>query len=120
MGPCLLSSLLQDEGCLSAGGMLEGRRHSAATGLPPPAQGSKPGDSLLRGAGGRAQNMFRCSGGEQGSSYLQRWSALSSKGVSFSRNSKAQLTSSVKSYKDPEGAIWLLGPPLHPQPVMQT
>lgn len=64
--------------------------------------------------------MFRCSGGEQGSSYLQRWSALSSKGVSFSRNSKAQLTSSVKSYKDPEGAIWLLGPPLHPQPVMQT
>lgn len=38
----------------------------------------------------------------QGSSYLQRWSALSSKGVSFSRNSKAQLTSSVKSYKEPE------------------
>lgn len=32
-------------------------------------------------------------------SYLQRWSALSSKGVSFSRNSKAELTSSVKSYK---------------------
>lgn len=57
---------------------------------------------------------------EAGSAYLQRWSALSSKGVSFSRNSKAQLTSSVKSYKEPERAIWLLGlPPSLPQPAMQ-
>lgn len=31
------------------------------------------------------------------STHLQRWSALSSRGVNFSRNSKAQFTSSVKS-----------------------
>lgn len=57
---------------------------------------------------------------KQGGSYLQRWSALSSKGVSFSRNSKAQLTSSVKSYKEPERATWLLGLPAHPQSSMQA
>lgn len=31
------------------------------------------------------------------STHLQRWSALSSRGVNFSRNSKAEFTSSVKS-----------------------
>ena len=64
---------------------------------------------------GRAQGTFQQS--EAGSSYFQRWSALSSKGVSFSRNSKAQLTSSVKSYKEPKRAIWPLGfPPHHSLP----
>lgn len=48
-------------------------------------------------------------------SYLQRWSALSNKGVSFSRNSKAELTSSVKSCKDSETPSWVLCPPAHPQ-----
>lgn len=55
-----------------------------------------------------------------GESYLQRWSALSSKGVSFSRNSKAQLTSSVKSCEEPGAAMWLLGPLLHPQLVTRA
>ena len=54
---------------------------------------------------------------------MQRWSALSSNGVSFSRNSKAVLTSSVKSCQSkvkPETAIWLPGPPLHPQPALSA
>ena len=51
---------------------------------------------------------------------MQRWSALSSKGVSFSRNSKAELTSSVKSCKEPETAVQLPDPQRHPQPVMQA
>lgn len=53
-------------------------------------------------------------------SQLQRWSALSNSGVSFSRNSKAEWTSSVKSYKGSETSTGVLGPLLLPQPTRQS
>lgn len=89
-----------------------------------PAKGSQQGDSLLSssstGSRRRVQNTFQWSRGKQGNSYLQRWSALSNKGVSFSKNSKAQLTSSVKSYRESEASTWVPGCPDLPQPTMQA
>lgn len=121
MGPCPGSSLLQDEE------NLEGLWVLSSYGLPLPAsaKGRKQGDGVSRGISDTEEERkgpehLPVEQGEQGSAYLQCWSALSNNGVSFSRNSKAQLTSSLKSCKESETSTWFLGPPLLPQSAMQA